>query len=201
MRHSGRALTAMAVSLLLHAAYARAGDAPKSPPVKSITRLPEEFGDLSRVLSIQKAVATCQLTNKASRLRLRIDFYQKGKKLEKESQRSGIEVLEGESMVKCAVHLIDLDYLPLGGGEPGHLRVHFQLGARGISFGTSSDIAKSDFHGGAINVFSARAAKGNEIPLFYAIANTNSIVAGATPEDVIRVNPDADVLVATLEVE
>jgi len=200
MRRSARLVSVLAAFSLPFGGFTWGGNAPIAGPVRRITREPVEFGDLSQVLKIQKAVATCELTDKASRFRLRIDFYEKGKKLEKKTQACGLELTEGENVVKCAVHLIDLDYLPLGGGKPGHQRVHYQLGASAASFGTSFDIAKSDFHGGAsINVFSPKDTASDHIPILYAIANTNRITAGRTPDEVVRLNPDADVCVVTLE--
>ena len=184
-----------------------AGEKQIARPAKRITRVHEEFvGDLSQVLRIERVVGTCELAKKVARFDLRFDFYHKGKRLEKKSKGWGLKLTETEaaSSVKCAVHLIDLDYLPLGGGKPGHQRIHFQFAAGTMVMGSSFDIAKSEFDatdGAPLNIFSAGAARGDEVPLFYAIAKSSSINAGRTPAEVVRSNPDADVLVVTLKLK
>ena len=204
VKHFGRTLFVLAAFLILCDLSAWAGEKQGATLVKSITRAFEELGDLSQVLNISRVVGTCELANKASSFNLRLDFYHQGKKLDNQTVVRGLTLLEGVESVQCAVHVVDLDYLPLGGGKPGHERIHFRLGAGTMVAGASFDIAKSDFNatrGAAINIFNASFAKGNEVPLFYAIANSHSISSGRTPAEVVRGNPDADIFVVILEVK
>lgn len=202
MRRLTRFLSALCVMLcLVLSAYGQ-----ERPLAKAITLTPDEFGDLAQALDIRKIAGAYELTIVSSHYRLRLDFYQRGKQVVGSTQSLAYEgpAGQGSNSGRFAFHLIDLDRLPLGGGKPGHVRIHAQVAFGKNGVGTRWEIPKSVFdcsEGLCIQAFNPEAGTKSEVPLFHAIARTSTIRGGGyTPAEVVRMNPDADVLVGVLEV-
>lgn len=207
MRQLARVLSVLVVFAGFGVASVWGGEPQKAGPVKSITLTTEEFGDLEQVLNIKKAAGAYELASKASRHRLRFEFYHKGQKHKDDALGGGIQIpaAEATGWGKYWVRLIDLDYLPLGGAKPGHTRVHLQFLVGGQTMRTSFDVPKTLFNVSDVNsiqVFRPSVAIQGKVPLFCMLANTSTVRGGGlTPADVVQMNPEADVLVAILEFE
>lgn len=166
----------------------------------------EAFGDLSDVLRIRKFVASYQLPQKATKVTLRLDFYQKGQKLSGKSFSTGYKTLKelASDSGKFAVHIIDLDYLTIGGGKAGNHRVNLQL-TLGDDFAANHvDVPKNLFdisQSWGMTQFRADPGTKNSALLFAMVGNSSKIGGGRTAEEVVKMNPDGDVMIATLEFE
>jgi hypothetical protein len=116
---------------------------------------------------------------------------------------------------RFSLQAADLDYLPLGWRSPRdadaknacRLQLNLQLVEAGgdaslTGSGGSADVPRDVFDfsgtvgGAAFPGAAGRAAE--EVPLFYALANTNEVVGADTPADVLAKNPKADVLIVSL---
>lgn len=168
----------------------------------------EAFGDLSDVLRIRKFVASYQLPQKATKVTLRLDFYQKGQKLSGKSFSTGYKTLPelASDSGKLAVHIIDLDYLTIGGGKAGNHRINLHL-TLGDEFAANFvDVPKTLFdisRSCAITQFRATPGIKKSALLFAMIGGNTSKFGGGgrTAEEVVKMNPDAEVMIATLEFE
>ncbi len=198
---------AVAIAVFFFNAPLRSQDSPNAGGIRSITQMPEEFGDLSHALGIPNIVGGFELRNKITQVGLRFDFYQKGKKLPGYTSRwtfgsANSPASEPINSGRFAIHVIDLDQLPLGVGKPGHQRIPFEFAFGKNRFRAGKEIPKSVFdvkHGLDLQVCTAASATEKEVPLFRMFTNFNAFTFGRTLAEEIARNPDADVLVATLE--
>jgi len=197
-------LAAMAITAALGRGPAAAQDPPKFGSVKSITRQPDEFGDLAQALRIHKAVGGYELAAPPSRVRLRFDFYHQAGKVRSVAQPIWIQSTADAPATsgRYAVHVIDLDFLPLGGAKPGQYRIHYQFAVAAARVANSVDVPKAVFNAGrnmATQSFRPGAAKPGEAPLAAFVGNATSFRPFASPEEVVQGNPTSDVLVVVLE--
>lgn len=210
-----RRLFAIAGLLIVAIPAARpllASDEPAPPKglAKSIRVEFPKAGSVENVLHIRKGSGTFALSRKVSNAALVIDLYRDGAKVK--SDEIGLAGLD-ESSGSFSVHVIDLDYLPLGGPQPGHVRIQASLEMGNTTGVKSFDVAKKVF-GGAMNSHGSQAhtpdvATGNDAPLFYLIPDARPDERGgitqaggnARPERIAAMNKTSDVLVARLVVD
>jgi hypothetical protein len=83
--------------------------------------------------------------------------------------------------------------------------VHVRLKHADLMAASFTDIPKTDFDVStsfSLQFFRPEAAQGPKVPLFHMIGNTSTFHGGGrTPAEVVKSNPEADVLIATLELE
>jgi hypothetical protein len=174
--------------------------------VRALRLVAPEFDDLGRLLHIEKITGEYELGGKISSVGIVMEAYKKGV-LSGEPIRSSrlLGSKPEDRMGRFTIQIADLDYLKLGDAPKGLSRVFIAF-KEGASSGWSHvDIPKSQFDfsamrsGGGYADF--RPVRGR-IPLFWKLSGTVQIVTtGETPEEVLRKNPDADILRAYLEVE
>lgn len=196
------------IVILLVRVEATSGGEP-APALASFRQAPPApVGDLSHVLKIREVSGEYRLTQKATEVRLRLDFYKKGEKLEDWTRKFGRATtpeLAADSG-QVAVQIVNLDYLPLGEAKPGHHRISMQVTLDKETSSMSFDIPKTAFDVSevyALQAFRAKDESTTQAPLFHIIGGGVGTVRGGgrTAEEVVRDNPEGDVLVATLEFE
>lgn len=185
-----------------------------TPPQDSKVRAKEfavtepQFGDLEALLHVRRFLGTYALEGKVSKLSLRIDFYKDGHKLASESFTGGWQTYQEPAARsgKLSVQIADLDYLPLGGGKKGTLR--FNVALTVLDRGTSQiawehDTSKSVFDPTrptrGSGTFSGHPIEDGVIPLFWRLAQDgNRVGTGNIPDEVVKDNPNADILIVSL---
>jgi len=184
-----------------------AGPQDEKVRAKEITVTEPEFGDLYSLLHVRKYSGTFALQGNVSEVGFRIDFYKNGRKTSESFAGAWNGFKEPRpASGRFSVQVADLDYLPLAGGKKGMLR--FDVALTILDKGTSSlswehDIPKAVFdpsrstRGGG--TFSGEASEKGGIPLFWKLAQDGTNVGtGNTPDDVLKENPAADILIAYL---
>jgi len=174
---------------------------------KGITVTEPELGDLYSLLHVQKYSGTFALQGNVSEVGLRIDFYKNGRKTSESFTGGWDAVSEPRPRSgRCSIQVADLDYLPLAGGKKGTLRFYVALTM--VDKGTSTiswehDIPKAVFdpsrsmRGGG--TFSGEALEKGEIPLFWRLTQDgNHAGTGNSPDEVLKENPVADIMIAYL---
>ena len=165
-----------------------------------------DFDDMCRLLHIEKISGEYDLAGKITSVGVVMEAYKKGK-LSGNPIRSvkQMEAKPGDRKGRFTIQIADLDYLKLGDAPKGHCRVFMAL-QEGVNAGWAHvDVPKEQFDfsamrsGGGYSDF--RPVKGR-IPLFWRLSGNEQIVStGETPDEVLRKNPDANILRAYLEVE
>jgi hypothetical protein len=201
----------LALTTFLTASPSKADE--KTPP-KTIARAihaeGSKAGSIEDTLHIRKASGTLELNRKVTRARLTIDLYRGGKKVRSESSSVSVQPAQAADVVRFTVQVIDLDYLPLGGGKKGHCRIVMtqELGTH-ITSTYTKDVAK-DVFGGPMNSFGFQqfgpaAGSATVAPLFSMVVATRpdangqtGIHGGGTVEGVVQENQANDVLIARL---
>lgn len=174
---------------------------------KGITAIEPELGDLHSLLHVQNYSGSFSMQGNVSELGFRIDFYKNGQKTS-ESFAGGWESFKEPKprSGKFSIQVADLDYLPLGGGKKGTVRFYVALTVLDKGAGTIAwehDIPKAVFdpskpmRGGG--TFSGEALEKGGIPLIWRLAQDgNRVGTGSSPDEVLKENPVADILVANL---
>jgi hypothetical protein len=190
-----------AVSLALVCGAAAKAPEDAEPKAVEVTAKGPEFGDLSEVLQVRKTMGTFRFSRKIRSVSLRLQVYQGGK-LVSDDRALGVFAKDGADAGKYVMHLIDLDYLPLGEAKPGHYLLHYRLEMNRISSTGKLVIPKSSFdisQSYGWNPFDANDGKPGEAPLFAIIGkHADAIIGGVPPEKLLEANPKADLLIATL---
>jgi hypothetical protein len=130
-----------------------------------------------------------------------VELYRDGKRLRLDLDGGVMDVSgtrEDKSVVKFAVHVLDLAHLPLGDGKKDHSRLLLKLG-----LGTSATTRAVDFpkracdlsRMGGFSQFGPRASTGDRVPVFWMIGNTSSMVGANTPGEVVKANPQGDLAI------
>jgi hypothetical protein len=179
----------------------RAGD--KQPD--EVTLRDAEVGDVAKVLGIAKRSGEFKLSRQAKSWGVRFDFYNGGKK---SRSMVGGRLTHNDPQPaagRFAVVAVDLDYLSLKGGKPGHCRVLVDLATRGGTIQATEDIPKAVFDFSKVagsGSFDRSGDTKSEVPLFWMVANRNEIRAGGTLADMVKDNEaKGSLLVVTLVLE
>lgn len=212
--HTASVTLALALTVSFSGSLSEAKE--KTPPKTIVSAIHAEApkaGSIEDALHIRKASGTVELTRNVTRAKLTIDLYRGGKKVHSESSSVGVQPGQAAGVVRFVVQVIDLDYLPLGGGKKGHCRiVTTQELGKAITSTRTWDVAK-DVFGGPMNGFGFQqfgpaASSATDAPLFSMIVATRPDVngreamhGGSTVEGVVRENQANDVLIARLVFE
>lgn len=201
-RFSPMLLFVAAVSFALVCGAAAKAPEDAAPKAIEITANGPQLGDLSEVLQVRKAAGTFRFSQKVDSIYLKLYVYQDGK-LVFDQKTIGLSARGGADAGKYAVHLVDLDYLPLGEAKPGHYLLHYRLEMNGVSTAGKLMIPKSSFditQSYGWSPFDAKDGKPNEAPLFAMIGkNADVVIGGVSPERLLKANPKAEILIAMLE--
>ena len=164
------------------------------------------FDDLGHVLGVVRLGGEFDLRGVTNRVGLFFEIHKKGKRsgdpirsvflaARKEEQRQG----------RFSIQVADLDHLKLGDAPKGHHRVFIALQEGGSTCRGAFDLPKALFDFSTIRgagTFAVVRAEKGRIPLFYRVGGiVAAIGAGETPDQVLKSNAEADVLLAYLEVE
>jgi hypothetical protein len=184
-----------------------------APPVKTAVQLGGDaelaFDSLKRILEIRSITGTFQLDETANSFRLRLDFYRKAKPIPVPVRKPGVGGQQDRRYGRFDVQIVDLDYLKLGDAPPGHCRIFVSLMTseepmgRGTTALAQFDVAKTTFdtrpRTGAIGRFE-QFPRGDDgsIPLFYSASG--QVQRANTLSELLKANPEADILVGVLEV-
>lgn len=192
----------------------RAADAGEQKPpeaqgtlARQITRQQPALGDLASVLHIHKSYCEVEFRTVPRSVTLRVEF-----ELYKKGQKTGLDLGGGGAIqiadrvykqAKISLQAVDLDYLPLAGGQKRHCRVQVDLEVDSIQSGSGTDIPKATFDFSQVrgnSGFSVEAGSPTEVPLFFLVANINKIIGGNTVKEVIDRNQEGELLIAFLRV-
>lgn len=171
--------------------------------VRDITYKQPEFDSIADVLHILQKSGTIEFSGNMPRTaRIEIERFKKGEKVPRPLQSIGVmagAIEEGSDRIRFAVNFLDTDFLTLGDGKKGHCRLVFKLNVGAVTGTGTLDVPKEegDFSkmtsGGN---FGPKASIKDRIPLFFMIdGRTGSVSSGATPEEVVENNPNADVAI------
>lgn len=182
-------------------------------PVKTAVELggDAEFGlgSLKRILQIRSISGSFQLEDAANSFRLRLDFYRKAKPVPVAVRRPGVGGQQARRYGRFDAQIVDLDYLKLGDAPADHWRIFVSLmtSDEPMGGGTTAlgqfDVAKTAFNArprtGAIGRFE-QFPRGDDgsIPLFYSASGR--VQRAKTLPELLKANPEADILVGVLEV-
>jgi hypothetical protein len=204
-----RQVTCLLAAAILAGAASIDADEPAGDGGTLVTKIDvksTDFDDLGELLHVVTRAGTFELRDKIRAARLVVEFYKDGVKLDGFNDRAGIgvDVQEAVDRGQFAVHLIDLDYLPLAGGKPGYFRIECRLGL-GTTVGGSHDVMPKDrfdvARGASGHPFGPRAAGAKRAPLFCLLARSKVFYTGGTVEEVLAKNPRGDLLVASLLID
>jgi hypothetical protein len=191
------------------------------PVVESVALtadVPLDHGSLEHLLRIRKIVGTFQLSElpaaasqKASSLRLRLDFYRNGKHLAIKAGQPGVGGPNCPRHGQFLVQIVDLDYSKIGEAHPGHWRVFASMmvsqepKGRGVRASVApTDILKTEFDAqpsssrvGRFTVFPYNGDR--EFPIFYSASGQVRDQPSSLTE-LLKASPKSDILVGVIEV-
>jgi hypothetical protein len=181
------------------------GEEPSRPIARSIRVELPKLGSLEDALHIRKCSGSYELKTKARSVKLVIDLYREGKKVDSHAFSVGDH--RGAESGEFSVQVIDLDFIPLGDGKKGHHRIQYALSLGTTAGSTKWDVPKSVFEAdGAFgsHEFRPEAGTATSAPLFpmiLKVRGNGGIASGRNAEDVVARNNHNDLLIATLVVE
>jgi hypothetical protein len=210
-------LSAMALALVTPGYLRGAGDEAKGtddakdksqiPPIlRSLTMKDDAVDDIADALGIKKRSGAFELRREARGARLVLDFYQGGKCVQTCSTNAGS--LKATSQGEFSIQIVDLDYLPLGGAKPGHLRLRVKLKFAGSTGSTQKDIAKDKIGFGnqqATARFEPTDGTPRDAPLYFTLYTESDaksmIINSGTPAEQVKQHPHASLLIVRLVFE
>jgi hypothetical protein len=191
----------------------RATDAAQEKPpearemlTRRITRQQPAVGDLASVLHIHKSYCEVEFgaVPKSATLRVEFEFYKNGQKAAFAVGGGAIQLADRvPKHAKISLQAVDLDYLPLAGGQKRHCRLQVDLEVDSTRSGAGTDIPKEVFdfsQVGGNSGFPVAAGSLTEVPLFFLVANTHKITGANTVKEAIQSNQEGDVAIAFLRV-
>jgi RNA polymerase sigma factor (sigma-70 family) len=177
-----------------------------------ITHHERDLGDVAPMLGIVKRVCEVELQPRKGPgcFHVVVEIYKDGKKRKSFGEEDSHSV-DNPIRAQIALLGVDLDHLPLNGGDKKHCRMQldFNLLGSGGSRGDSSvtiDIEKELFDFGSVggggigggDWFPREAGSATETPLFWLVARSNRSFGDSTVSGVIKKNPKGDLLIAYL---
>ncbi len=182
---------------------------PSLPILRSLSMKEAAIDDTAELLGIKTWSGAFELRREARYARLVLDFYRDGQRVETFSTSAGI--LKATSRGEFAIQVVDLDYLPLGGGKPGHWQLSIKLNFAGTKGSSRLDVAKEKHlfgSGGTSQMsgsFAPKAGTPTEVPLFWILyprPDARSIeVRGDSPSEMIAQDREGTLMIARLIVE
>jgi len=195
--------TALCITTIAYAAFAQ--DQQEGPRITELTVNGSGSGDLASLLQVREITGSYTLSEGVKSVGLRLAFYKNGE-LVASDRTISLKDVETSAEGTFAVHIADLDYLPLGKYEPDQHLIQTHLSIPNGFGGSSKDaFPKSTFS--ITRAFSSKAfhpegGNPNKAPLFYIIGDGEGPARGAnTPQQAVRRNSERDVLIAYLEFE
>jgi hypothetical protein len=209
----------IAIVLLTRSAWAQ--EHTPAPLVEAVTmtsNIPIDDNSLERILGIRKIVGTFTLNNEVLRqneavqsVRLRVDLYRQGRLIPVKMTRAGIGGKQLPRHGQFLVQIVDTDHLKLGNAPLGHWRIFLSLmmtgeaNGRGVKAGPQQiNISKTQFDAqpatsriGRFTEFPDKNVR--EIPIFFSASGR--VMKYASLPELLRENPQSDVLVGVIEVE
>jgi hypothetical protein len=133
--------------------------------------VPPGLNDLAPLLRVEQYQGRVELTGGFRNCTLVLAAYRGGKPVALPDAEAdlGAEAETGRAL-RYGVQVVDLDYLPLGGGKKGHCRMRFVLRhPDGATSAVERDVPKDliDLSQCSNMRFTERAAAGDEVPLFW----------------------------------
>lgn len=161
------------------------------------------FAPLSETLGILVEEATFELARPAEEILVRTDVFHKAAHVNGSTRVSGLTVEEPATSGRIAIHLIDADYLPVGDAAENTYQIRLTHSFDDLRVASIYEIPKSAFDASRLRStrdFKPSVSGSRVVPLFAIVGNSDSIRPGKTPEELIRANPSADVLVVSVNV-
>jgi uncharacterized protein (TIGR03067 family) len=160
--------------------------------------------DVAPVLHIERYRVRVELTRGFRSCKLVVDVYKDGKPVGLPDHEAELAAEAGTACtLRYGVQVVDLDYLPLGGGKRNHCRMRFTLRQPdGATSALERDVPKDliDLSQCSNVRFTERAATDDEVPLFWLKAG--GTIPGRdvpTKDQVIsRWSKDGSILIASL---
>jgi hypothetical protein len=156
---------------------------------------------LAELFHIQQMHVDCTASQPYRSATLLVDCYRDGKKVLSDS--IGLTSTTDHESISVSCQFTDLDRLPLGPVNPGHVRVSMKIKSPSGFAAREFDIVKKQCDVSKINGVGHWSVSGEKVdgptPLYYQLRSTNNSVRFATTlEDLLQSNPAADVLVVSL---
>jgi hypothetical protein len=130
-----------------------------------------KLNDLAPVLHIEQYQGRVELNSGFRTCKLVLSLYKDGKRLDFPGGEADLLAdAETSCTLRYGVQVVDLDYLPLGGGKKNHCRMRFSLrGPDGATSALERDVPKEqlDLSKCSNMGFTERAATNDEVPLFW----------------------------------
>jgi hypothetical protein len=160
------------------------------------------LGDLAEVLRIQQLHGKAELKGGFNNVTLVLAAYKDGKQADLPGREIPLfGAYETYGTIAYAVQIVDLDFLPLGGGKKGHCRLHFSFRwPDGSSASAERDIPKSviDLSRCSNLTFTEAASAGRAVPLFWLLNGGKIPLDVKTTEQVLQKVDKGDILLVTL---